>query len=140
MLINQKEVFFKKRMRNFIRHLDNHLEKDAKLEMRDILKWREGDYQKFNEGRLEIDAITFSNLSDHFKFSLQAFWENKIDFQAIRELASGKEGFLLEKYKLAATSLCSSVAGPLKYIESYHGLGLRKKSTDYLQIGNFPIN
>jgi predicted hydrocarbon binding protein len=106
-------------------------------EVSDILHIARNQFNLFQKGLVEIPTLGFLNLSKHFGFSIDAFFDNNVDFEVIRQHHLKNYRYLPQKYTKGAFSKKQLIITVLDYVESHFGWTLKEAALDYFQIKNF---
>ena len=131
-----KQIQFKKKSIDFLENLRNCLG-DSKKDVLDVLNWSLKDHRHFLDYKKDLNALEFSNLSQEFHFSLKAFKENRVDFNAIKNRFFGISSGPQEKYLKGRGSRNFSLVNLIETIEPKFGPELKQGVLNHLQMSDY---
>jgi len=92
------------------------------------------ELEDFLQGKREINAIQFFNLAQNLNFSFKAFFEDKIDIEAIKKHNAGDKSHIPKEYQTKTGTKHFILNLSLEFIEITLGPAHRKNVINYLQL------
>lgn len=130
-----REVHFKKKSIDFIQSLKSSLG-SSDSSVLEVLSWGQKDYRQFLEYKKDISAIEFSHLAKEFHFSLKAFKENRVDFNAIKNRFLGLSLEPPERFLIGKASRNFTLINLCTYLEKNFGSQFKQGLLNHLQLAN----
>lgn len=124
---------FQKKTGDFINRLQTTL-KVTDEELRDILKVSFNELYEITKGRTDLDIFKLCSLSQTYKFNLDAFFDDKVDFETLRQHKMGNEQYLPEKYIVGAFSKKRLIHTVLDYVENHYNWRMKENILSYFQM------
>jgi len=106
----------------------------SKQQILDALGFSKAQFQEFLNGEREINAIQFFNLAQTFNFSFKAFFENKVDIEAIKKHNAGDISHVPKEYQTKIGTKNFIISLSLEYVEIDLGPSVKQNIINYLQL------
>lgn len=124
---------FNKKIANFLVRLQATLD-IPEAEILDILKLNKSGFSKIINGTNELDLLRLCDLSTNYNFDLDALFNDRIDFETLRQHSFGNEDFISEKYKIGAFSKKRLLITIFDYIEKIYGWEIKESILKHFQL------
>lgn len=128
-----KKLIHNQKLAHFIMRLKSTLNISSD-EMRENLRLTSKEYLTFITGKKDISAYAFCDLAEKFEFSIDAFYDNRIDFEAIKQHHLGNDHYLPEGYLVGAFSKKQLIITILDFVEKYYGWQFKDNILNYFQL------